>query len=121
MREVKMINRIQTSLPTVVEDIKKFYDKKIWHFLTLNGVKLDSENTEIQWIFSKYGAIDEVTMLYTSVKQDEIIPSIVEILPSAIISQREIVDMFGITVENSEKGLYLDEDSEQMPLSSCGI
>ncbi|MDD2697649.1 MAG: NADH-quinone oxidoreductase subunit C [Arcobacteraceae bacterium] len=116
-----MINRIPTSLPTVVANIKAFYDKKIWHFLTLNGVKLDSETTEIQWIFSKYGAINEVTMFYTSVKQDEIIPSIVEVLPSAIISQREIVDMFGITVENSEKGLYLDEDSEQMPLSSCGI
>ena len=116
-----MINKIPTSLATVVADIKAFYDKKIWHFLTLNGVKLDNETTEIQWIFSKYSAIDEVTMFYTSVKQDEIIPSIVEVLPSAIISQREIVDMFGITVENSEKGLYLDEDSEQMPLSSCGI
>ncbi len=116
-----MINRIPTSLATVVADIKVLYDKKIWHFLTLNGVKLDSENTEIQWIFSKYGAIDEIVMFHTNVAQDEIIPSVVEILPSAIISQREIVDMFGIAVENSQKGLYLDEDSEQMPLSSCGI
>ncbi len=115
-----MINRIQTNLSSVVEDITKFYDKKVWHFLTLNGVKLDDENTEIQWIFSKYGSCDELVMFYTSVTQNEIIPSVVEILPSAIISQREIVDMFGIEVENSEKGLYLDADSQQMPLSSCG-
>ena len=116
-----MINRIQTNLSGVVEDIKRFYDKKVWHFLTLNGVKLDDENTEIQWIFSKYGSCDELVMFYTSVNQNEIIPSLTEMLPSAIISQREIVDMFGIVVENSEKGLYLDVDSEQMPLSSCGV
>jgi len=115
-----MINRITTQLSTVKNDIEKFYDKKVWHFLTLNGVKLDESTTEIQWIFSKYNN-DDITMFYTNVKQDEIIPSITDILPSAIMSQREIVDMFGIEVEDSEKGLYLDEDSEQMPLSSCGI
>lgn len=116
-----MINRIETSLKTVVEDIKNFYGKEQHHFLTLNGVKLDEETTEIQWIFSTYGKVDEITMFYTDVKQYEVIPSVVEILPSAIISQREIVDMFGIDVEGSTKGLYLDEDSEQMPLGSCGI
>ncbi|MEA3383465.1 MAG: NADH-quinone oxidoreductase subunit C [Campylobacterota bacterium] len=116
-----MINRTETNLQDVVKDITNFYDKKIWHFLTLNGVKLDEEYTEIQWIFTKYGVMEEIVMFYTKVKQDEIIPSIVDILPSAIISQREIVDMFGIEVENSQKGLYLDIDSEQMPLSSCGV
>jgi Ni,Fe-hydrogenase III component G len=116
-----MINRKQTSLKTVVEDIKSFYQREKHHFLTLNGVKLDDENTEIQWIFSTYGEIDEITMFYLTVKQEDIIPSVVEILPSASISQREIVDMFGIDVEGSSKGLYLDEDSESMPLGSCGI
>ena len=43
-----------------------------------------------------------------------------EIVPSAIISQRELVDMFDIEIEGSEKGLYLDEDSMQAPLS-CGL
>jgi len=116
-----MINKIETSLKTVVEDIKKFYEKEKHHFLTLNGLKIDEETTQIQWIFSKYGEVDDITMFYVDVKEYEMIPSIVEILPSAIISQREIVDMFGIDVEGSSKGLYLDEDSEQMPLGSCGI
>lgn len=115
------MNKIETSLKTVVEDIKKFYKKEQHHFLTLNGLKIDEETTQIQWIFSKYGEIDSITMFCANVKQDDIIPSIVEILPSAIISQREIVDMFGIEIEGSSKGLYLDEDSEQMPLGSCGI
>jgi len=116
-----MINRKQTSLETVVEDIKNFYKKEQDHFLTLNGVKIDEETTQIQWIFSKYAKRDQITMFYVDVKQYEIIPSIIEILPSAIISQREIVDMFGLDVEGSSKGLYLDEDSQQMPLGSCGI
>ena len=115
------MNKIETSLKTVVEDIKNFYKKEQHHFLTLNGLKIDEETTQIQWIFSKYEEIDSITMFYVNVKQDDIIPSVVEILPSAIISQREIVDMFGIEIEGSSKGLYLDEDSEQMPLGSCGI
>jgi len=116
-----MINRIETSLENLVSDIESFYDKNIWHFLTLNGVKIDEDTTEIQWIFAKYGVPDESTMYYTFVKQNDIIPSISHILPSAYISQMEIIDMFGIEVQNTKKGLYLDEDSQTMPLSSCGI
>lgn len=116
-----MIDRKETTLKTLLKDIESFYDKKKHHFLTLNGVKLDENRTEIQWIFSSYGKVSDDVIFYTDVNQDEIIPSVVSLLPSAIISQREIVDMFGIEVENSQKGLYLDEDSELMPLGSCGI
>lgn len=115
------MTKIETSLASLSKDIKEFYDVKVWSFLTLNGLKLDEETTEIQWIFSKYDAIDETVVFFALVKQDEIIPSITDIIPSASISQREIVDMFGIQVADTQKGLYLDEDSEQMPLSSCGI
>ncbi len=117
-----MINKKRSTLDTIKDDIRDFYDKQKWHFLTLNGVKENEEDTQIQWIFTKYDDKEgNIMMFYVSVKQDDIIPDLTEILPSAIISQREIVDMFGIKVENSEKGLYLDEDSESMPLSSCGI
>jgi NADH:ubiquinone oxidoreductase subunit C len=116
-----MIIKKQTTLETLLKDIESFYKKKEHHFLTLNGVRLDETTTEIQWIFSSYGKVSDDVIFFVNVKQDDIIPSVVSILPSAIISQREIVDMFGIVVENSEKGLYLDEDSESMPLGSCGI
>lgn len=116
-----MINKKESTLETIVKDIENFYDKKVYSFLTLNGVQLDENTTQVQWIFSKYGEIDHITMFYIDVKQDDIIPSVTHILPSAIISQREVVDMFGIKIEGSQKGLYLDEDSESMPLSSCGI
>ncbi len=116
------MTKIETSLENVVDDIREFYNETIHHFLTLNGIAIDKSSVEIQWIFSKYYAKDEVILFYTIVDENDIVPSIVDIIPSAIISQREIVDMFGIKVENSEKGLYLDNDSLQKPLSlGCEI
>jgi len=46
---------------------------------------------EIQWMFSRYESL------------------------------AEIVDIFGIEVDGSSQGLYLDGDSLQMPLNSCGL
>ena len=116
------MQKIEIKLDTLRDEIKKFYIPSVHHFLTLNGVAIDETKTEIQWIFSKYGEVDSTMMFYTIVNQDDVIPSIVDIIPSAIISQRELVDMFGIEVEDSERGLYLDEDSLQKPLSGgCAI
>lgn len=115
------MKKIEVSLENIREKIKEFYDEKEWHFLTLNGLALEDEKVEIQWIFSKYNVKNEVVVYYVEVGYQDIIPSVVDMIPSAIISQRELVDMFGIEVEGSEKGLYLDEDSLQRPLSSCGL
>ena len=115
------MKKIEVSLENVRETIKKFYDYKQWHFLTLNGVALADNKLEVQWIFSKYEVQDEIIVYYAVVEYSDTIPSVVDMIPSAIISQREIVDMFGINVEGSEKGLYLDEDSEMSPLKGCSI
>lgn len=115
------MKKIKASLENIVDEIKNFYDYKLWHFLTLNGVALPENKLEVQWIFSKYEALDDLVVFYAECDYKDVIPSIVEIIPSAIISQREIVDMFGVTVEGSEKGLYLEKDSLQAPLSGCSL
>jgi NADH:ubiquinone oxidoreductase subunit C len=115
------MKKIEVTLLNIVEEIKSFYDYKKWHFLTLNALALENEKLEVQWIFSKYGALDDIIIYYAEIGYKDTIPSIVDIIPSAIISQRELVDMFGVEVEGSAKGLYLDEDSQQMPLSGCSI
>jgi Ni,Fe-hydrogenase III component G len=117
----RFMKKIKVSLESVREEIESFYDYKKWHFLTLNGLALAENKMEVQWIFSKYEALDEVVVYYAEIEYTETIPSIVDMIPSAIISQREIVDMFGVKVDGSEKGLYLDEDSMQRPLSGCSI
>lgn len=115
------MQKIQSSLEKIRQEIEAFYEPKSWHFLTLNGVALADEKLEVQWIFAKYATPDEVVVYYIEVPYDVEIPTIADIIPSAIISQRELVDMFGIAVEGSTKGLYLDEDSMQTPLKGCQI
>ena len=115
------MTKIKVSLENIRENILDFYDEKRWHFITLNGLSLDENRLEVQWIFSKYEAMDEIIIYFAEIDYKDVVPSIVDIIASAIISQRELVDMFGVEVEGSEKGLYLDEDSQQMPLSGCAI
>ncbi len=115
------MNKINSSLETIHSDIEKFYDEQKHHFLTLNGVSLDNNIIEVQWIFCEYGVKNSEIVFYTEVALEDTIPSLVDILPSAIISQRELVDMFGLKVEDSSKGLYLDEDSLSAPLGSCAL
>lgn len=115
------MRKIRTTLTNVRDEIKEFYDERVWHFITLNALSLDEKTIEVQWMFSKYESIGEIIIFYVEIELKEIIPSIVDIIPSSIISQRELVDMFGVEVEGSPKGLYLDADSEQMPLSGCSI
>lgn len=115
------MKKIKVALKSIRDEIKEFYDYKRWHFLTLNGVALEDNMLEIQWIFSKYEAMDETVVYFAEIEYSDVIPSIEDIIPSAIISQRELVDMFGVEVEGSSKGLYLDEDSKSAPLSGCQI
>jgi ech hydrogenase subunit D len=115
------MTKIKLNVSEIREKIKSFYNKKEWHFLTLNGVALDEALTEVQWIFARYSALDDIVIFYVEVKHDVVLPTIEDLIPSAIIAQRELVDMFGIEVVGSEKGLYLDNDSESMPLSGCNL
>jgi len=115
------MQKIKVSIDSIKDEIQNFYHEKIWHFLTINGVAIDDNKIEVQWIFSKYEAMNEIIIYYIEIGYNDIVPSIIDIIPSAIISQRETVDMFGISIENSPKGLYLDEDSQQMPLSGCKL
>jgi NADH:ubiquinone oxidoreductase subunit C len=115
------MKKIESTLENIKEDIKDFYDYKVWHFITLNGVALEDDMLEVQWIFSKYDAMDESVIYFVKISYDDLVPSVEDIIPSSIISQRELVDMFGINIEDSQKGLYLDEDSMQMPLRGCSL
>ena len=115
------MKKVEVTISNLRDKIEEFYDEKEWHFITLNGVALEDDLVEVQWIFSKYEAKEDIVVLYCQISYSQVVPSIVEIIPSAIISQRELVDMFGMDVEGSEKGLYLDEDSLQTPLRGCSL
>lgn len=112
------MTKIETTVAMLLTDIGILYDPRRWHFLTVNGIDLGEGKIELQWIFSKYGAKDDIVIYYLISDYETAIPSVVGFIPSAIMGEREIVDMFGLTVEGVEKGLYLDDDSIPHPLRS---
>jgi ech hydrogenase subunit D len=110
------MKKIEIRLANLQAEIRNFYDATKWHFITTNGIDLGDNKLEIQWIFSQYETKDKTVIFYTISNFETTIPSIVSLIPSAIMSERELVDMFGVSVEGAQKGLYLDEDSLTMPL-----
>ncbi|MDD2369971.1 MAG: NADH-quinone oxidoreductase subunit C [Sulfuricurvum sp.] len=112
------MTKLETTLATLLADIGTFYEPKKWHFLTVNGIDLGEGKIELQWIFSKYGVKDEIVIYYALSDYETPVPSLVSLIPSAFMGEREIVDMFGLKVDGAERGLYLDEDSLQHPLRS---
>jgi ech hydrogenase subunit D len=112
------MRKIETTLTTLLQDLGRFYRPETWHFLTVNGIDLGDGKIELQWIFSRYLTKNDVVVYYTVSDYDTPVPSVTPLIPSAFMGEREIVDMFGLTVENTEGGLYLDEDSQPHPLRS---
>ncbi|MDD5159160.1 MAG: NADH-quinone oxidoreductase subunit C [Sulfuricurvum sp.] len=110
------MRKIETTLPTLLADIGTFYEARKWHFLSVNGIDLGEGKIELQWIFSRYGIKDEIVIYYALSDYTTPVPSVVSLIPSAFMGEREIVDMFGLTVEGALRGLYLDEDSLPHPL-----
>lgn len=110
------MTKIKTSYDTLLEELRAFYEPHTWHFLTLNGIDLCDGTIELQWIFSKYGVKDEVVIFYAISDFETQAPSVISLIPSAVMGEREVVDMFGLNIEGAEKGLYLDKDSKSMPL-----
>ena len=110
------MRKIETTLSALLNDIGAFYEATKWHFLSVNGIDLGEGKIELQWIFSKYGVKDDVVIYYVLSDYDTPVPSLVSLIPSSIMGEREIVDMFGLKVDGAERGLYLDEDSMAHPL-----
>ncbi len=110
------MTKIETTLATLLGDLGRFYEAKTWHFLSVNGVDLGEGKIELQWIFSKYGVKDEIIIYYALSDYETPVPSIVSLIPSSFMGEREIVDMFGLKVDGAQRGLYLDEDSKSHPL-----
>lgn len=111
-----MINKIEINIENMFEKLQGFYKYDEQHFIGLNGVDLGENTLELQYIFSAYAKNDEITIYYMIINYDTTVPSVVEMFPSAFMSEREVVDMFGLNIENSKSGLYLDDDSLKTPL-----
>jgi Ni,Fe-hydrogenase III component G len=111
-----MINQIEITLENLLQEIESFYDYKSHHLVCINATDTGDNIVKLQWIFSTYEKKNEWTIFTCNVSYGTCIPSITKIIPAAIMSEMEIVDLFGLDVENTKKGLYLDERSPDAPL-----
>jgi len=108
MKQVIEIENLKSS-------IKEFYKPEVWHYVTLNASDIDGV-CKLQWIFTKYEQKDESIIFEADVEFDSTIDSIADIIPSAIMSEMEVVDLFGLKIKDINSGLYLDETSMKTPL-----
>lgn len=110
------MTKIETSLEKLPADLGAFYVPGEHHFLTVNGIDVGEGKIELQWIFSRYGVKDDVTIFFTIIPYETPVPSVRSLIPSAYLSEMEIADLFGLAIEGAQKGLYLDHDSMPTPL-----
>jgi Ni,Fe-hydrogenase III component G len=115
------MKKIETTLEEAVDTIRKFYDPSLWNFLTLNAIDLGEGKVELQWIFSRYDTKEEPLIYWCLSDYKAPVPSLTTFIPSAIMGEREVVDMFGLTIEGIEGKLYLSDDSLKTPLKTMGL
>ncbi len=109
------MNKIETTIPTLRDDLKKFYHPDKHHFMVMNAVEVGSQ-MEVQWFFADYAPPSEITCFYAMVDPATEIPSIREIVESAWVAEAELVDLMNIVIENTAKGFVLEPDFESGPL-----
>ena len=109
------MNKIETSVETVKNDIREFYKHGMHHFMVMNAVDL-GEKIELQWFFCDYAFPSAGTIFYTYISPEKEIPDISDIVPSAWVAQAELADLMNINIENTKKGFVLEPDFESGPL-----
>jgi NADH:ubiquinone oxidoreductase subunit C len=110
------MNRIETSFETVKKDIAAFYKIDEHHYISMNGVDVGNDEIEYQWVFCNYAFPCDITLFVAKAPADVQVPSIKEIVASAWVHEAELVDLFGINIENTPKGFVLEQDFETAPL-----
>jgi Ni,Fe-hydrogenase III component G len=95
--------------------IEAFYDKRVWHFVCINGL-FENDELEIQWVFTKIGARDEWKLFYAKAAGDAVLPSLADLLPTARMYEGELRDLLDVRFENSVKGMFIEVDGPEAPL-----
>ncbi len=109
------IEYFEVGLSNVKEEIKKWYDKDKYHYVTINAVD-NTGNVTLDWIFFDYEKDRWYVFRINEVGYDELIPSITDVIASSWIAEWELVDLFGLNVENTPKGLFIKDPDIVAPL-----
>jgi ech hydrogenase subunit D len=109
------MNKIETTIDKVQQDIGNFYKFDQHHFIVMNAIDL-GEKVEVQWFFHDYSDASVETMFYMFCSPADVIPSVGKFIDSAWVAESELADLLGLNIENAKKGFVLEPDSKQAPL-----
>ena len=104
------------TIDNIKEKIKNWYDEEKYHYVTINAVD-NGGNVTLDWIFFDYNEDKWYVFRIGEVEYDTLIPSMNDIIPSSWMAEWELVDLFGLNVENTQKGLMIKDPNIFAPLS----
>jgi NADH:ubiquinone oxidoreductase subunit C len=84
-----------------------------WGYLiTISGVDLGAEKDQIEVLYHFASGAAVVTLRVQLSRQDPVVPSVFDIIPSVSFYERELTEMLGVVVEGiaSQDRLFLPED-----------
>ncbi|MFN4285714.1 MAG: NADH-quinone oxidoreductase subunit C [Lacibacter sp.] len=109
------MNKIETTVETLLQDIGNFYRPDRHHFIVMNAVEVGSQ-LEVQWFFCDYAPPCAETVFYMRIDPATEVPSIRSIVASAWVAEAELVDLMNIRIEGTQKGFVLEPDFNGSPL-----
>ncbi|WP_457561041.1 NADH-quinone oxidoreductase subunit C [Caminibacter sp.] len=109
------VEYFEVSVDNVKEKIKEWYDKDKYHYVTINAVD-NGGNITLDWIFFDYKQDKWYVFRAENVAYETFIPSLTDVIPSSWIAEWELVDLFGLNVENTPKGLFIKDPNIVAPL-----
>lgn len=101
----------KSSITKVIETLKKVSGDEV-HLTTISGADLGGNLIELTYFFWLLPQKLRIIVKIKLPKEDLKIQSISEIMPAAMLYEREVYEMFGVTFERHPKleRLFLPED-----------
>jgi Ni,Fe-hydrogenase III component G len=106
----------EVTLDSVKDEIKSWYDEKKYHYITVNAID-NGDSLTIDWVFSEYDVKNKIYVFrVVGIAYDSVVPSMVDVIPSAWLSEWDLADMFDLNIENAVRGMFLQPEAPKAPL-----
>ena len=107
-------HRLDISLapPDLIPAVRALLDKPWGYLSAITGLDLGVEAGQIEVLYHFCSAAAVVTLRVSTPRSAASVPSICALLPSASLYERELIEMFGVTVTNTPNSdrLFLPDD-----------
>lgn len=106
----------EVTLENIKQTLMDWYDVQKHHYITINAID-SGENLTFDWIFSEY-EVKNIMHVFRAENNayKSTIPSMMDVYPSAWVSEWDLADMFNLNMENAHRGMFLEPEAPTGPL-----